>query len=392
MSRPPVLFAVNDFPPLGGGESTLYHGLARHLPAGGTVLLAPRLPGDAAIDQRLPIEVIRRPLPAHGSTLSRMARGAAGAAHVAALLARRRFSYLICGQLLSLGVSMRTLAAAAGVPYAVFVHGADLLDYHDVPPWGRLARWIIEGADTVVVNSRFTGALVDGLLPGAARRTMVLPMGVDPPRPAATTDVAALRKRYRIGPGPVLLSVARLVEVKGHDTAIDALALIAASRPDVRYLVVGSGPERARLEERARSRGQAQRVIFAGHVPDTELPAHFDLATLFVMLSRRTGVYDGLEGFGLAFLEAASHGLPAVAGASGGVPEAVRDRETGFLVPPCDAGAVAGTVMRLLDDPPLRARMGAAARLWAAAHPWERSAQALARLWSGDMATAAERN
>ena len=383
MRRAPVLFAVNDFPPLGGGESTLYHGLARHLPAGGTVLLAPRLPGDAAIDRKLPIEVVRRPLPAHGGTPSRMARGAAAAAHMAALMARRRFGYLVCGQLLSLGASMRALAAAAGVPYAVFVHGADLLDYHDVPPWARLARWIIEGADTVVVNSRFTGDLVAGLLPGSARRTMVLPMGVDPPRPADTAEVAALRTRYRLGMGPVLLSVSRLVEVKGHDIAIDALPAIAASRPDVRYLVVGSGPERARLEERARCRGQAERVIFAGHVPDAELPAHFALATLFVMLSRRTGAYDGLEGFGLAFLEAASHGLPAIAGDSGGVPEAVRDRETGFLVPPCDAGAVADAIARLLADAPLRARMAAAARLWAAAHPWERSAQALAALWTG---------
>jgi len=386
MSRAPVLFAVNDFPPLGGGESTLYHGLARHLPAGGTVLLAPRSPGDAAIDRRLPIEVVRRPIPAHGGTPARVARGAAAAVHMAALMARRRFGYLVCGQLLSLGAPMRVLAAAAGVPYAVFVHGADLLDYHDVPPWGRLARWIVEGADAVVVNSRFTGDLVARLLPGSARRTMVLPMGVDLPRPADAALVADLQARYRIGAGPVLLSVARLVEVKGHDVAIDALPAIATRRPDIRYLIVGTGPERARLEERARARGQAQRVIFAGHVPDAELPAHFALATLFVQLSRRTGAYDGLEGFGLAFLEAASHGLPAIAGDSGGVPEAVRDRETGFLVPPGDAGAVADTIARLLGDAPRRARMGAAARLWAAAHPWERSARALAALWNGDAA------
>jgi phosphatidylinositol alpha-1,6-mannosyltransferase len=283
---------------------------------------------------------------------------------------------------------MRALAAAAGVPYAVFVHGADLLDYHDVPPWGRLTRWIIEGADAVVVNSRFTGDLVARLLPGSARRTLVLPMGVDPPRPADAATVAALRARYRLGDGPVLLSVARLVEVKGHDIAIDALPAIAARCPLVRYLVVGAGPERARLEDRARAHGQAERVIFAGYVPDAELPAHFALATLFVQLSRRTGTYDGLEGFGLTFLEAASHGLPAIAGDSGGVPEAVRDRETGFLVPPCDAAVVTDAVIRLLDDAPRRARMGAAARLWAAEHPWKRSARALAALWNGDSTAA----
>jgi len=388
MSRAPVLFAVNDFPPLGGGESTLYHGLARHLPAGGTVLLAPRLPGDAAIDRLLPIEVVRRTLPPHGGAAARMARAAAAAVHLAALMARRRFGYLVCGQLLSLGAPMRALAAAAGVPYAVFVHGADLLDYHGVRPWGGLARWVVEGADVVIVNSRFTSGLLTRLLPGSARRTIVLPMGVDPPRPADAAAVAALRARYRLGDGPVVLSVARLVAIKGHDVAIDALPAIAARHPRVRYLVVGAGPERVRLEERACARGQAERVIFAGHVPDADLPAHFTLATLFVQLSRQTGAYDGIEGYGLAFLEAASHGLPAVAGDSGGVPEAVRDRETGLLVPPCDARAVADAVTRLLDDAPRRARMGAAARIWAAAHPWERSARALAALWNGDSAAA----
>ena len=383
MSAAAVLLAVNDFPPIGGGESTLYHGLARHLPAAGTVVLAPRLPGDEAIDRRLPIEVVRHPLPAHRGTASRVARTALLGAHLAALLARRRFDYLVCGQLLSIGLPMRVLARACGLPYAVFVHGADLLDYHDVPPFGRLSRLIVEGADAVVVNSRFTAALLTRLLPGAARRTVVLPMGVDPPRPADPAAVAALRARYRLGDGPVLLSVARLVASKGHDVAIDALPAIAACAPEVRYLIVGAGPERAQLEARARRLGQGDRVVFAGHVPEADLAAHFSLATLFVLLSRATGSYDGLEGFGLAFLEAASHGLPSVAGASGGVPEAVRDGKTAVLVPPDDAAAVAGAVTDLLDDAPRRAQMGAAARLWAAEHPWERTSRALASLWNG---------
>ncbi|HKQ97971.1 MAG TPA: glycosyltransferase family 4 protein [Candidatus Polarisedimenticolia bacterium] len=390
MSRADVLFAVNDFPPIGGGESRLYHGLARHLhPAAGVVMFAPSLPGAAAIDALLPTEVLRRPMPPHGGTLSRLARSAAAGAHLAALLARRRFRYLVCGQLLSLGGPMRTLAAAHGVPYAVFVHGADLLDYHARPPWGRLARFVIEGADAVIANSRFTAALVERLLPEAARRIVVLPMGVDPAPAVDPADVDSLRRRYRLGEGPVLLTVARLVAVKGHDVALDALPRIAERHPGVRYVIVGDGPERARLEAHAVLRGVTDRVVFTGRIPEEMRAAHYALGDVYLQLSRVTGTYDGLEGFGLSFLEAASFGLPSIGGDSGGVGEAIAEGVSGFLVPPLDRDRVVATTLRLLDDAALRRAMAGSARLWAARHPWARSAETLQSLWNGARAEAA---
>jgi phosphatidyl-myo-inositol dimannoside synthase len=380
--RAGVLLAVNDFPPLLGGESTLYHALARHLPAAEVVVMAPRAGGDRDVDARLPLEVARRWLPAHAGGASRASRAACAAWHLGRLFLNRRFRYLVCGQLLSLGVPSRLLTGLAGVPYAVFVHGADLLDYHDRPPWGRLARWVVEGADTVVVNSRFTGALVEHLLPGAARHIVVLPMGVEPAAEPGPAQVETLRARYGLGNRPVMLSVARLAPVKGHDVAIAALPSLLRRVPDLVYLVVGAGPERAALERLAAERGVRGQVIFAGAVPREELAAHYRLGTIFVQLSRQTGAYDGLEGFGLAFLEAAAHGLPCVGGRSGGVPEAVHDGVTGFLVPPEDGGQVVAAVARLLEDPQLRSRMSLAARLWAATHTWDRSAHALRALWT----------
>ena len=377
-----VLFAVNDFPPLLGGESTLYHGLARHLPASEMVFLAPKLKGDDAVDQALPIEVLRRRIPDHGGSLSRIARSAAAAFHMTLALARHRPAYIVCGQLLSLGGPVRLLARLAGRPYAVFVHGADLLDYHDVPPWGRVARWVIEGADAVVVNSRFTGDLVARLIPNGASRIVVLPMGVDRPRAPRSEAIEALRRAHGLEAGPVLLTVARLVACKGHDVVIDALPLIARRHPGVRYLIVGQGPQLESLRRRAAERHVLDRIVFCGQVPAANLPAYFAVATLYVQLSRKTSAYDGLEGFGLSFLEAASHGLPAVGGRSGGVPEAVQDGITGLLVPPLDVEAFAAAAARLLSDAPERARMSAAARLWAVSHSWERSAAALRSLWS----------
>jgi phosphatidylinositol alpha-1,6-mannosyltransferase len=337
----------------------------------------------AEIDSALSVEVVRRWLPPHGGTLSRVARSLLEGVHLAALLARRRFDYLVCGQLLSIGVPLSLLARMWRLPYAVFVHGADLADYAQRRPWRSLARSILTGAHTVVVNSRFTASLVDRLLPGAARRMIVLPMGVDPPPRVDEALVAALRARYALPRAPVLLSVARLVPMKGHDVVIDALPRLIARHPDIVYLIVGQGDHRVPLERLARERGVAERVRFAGPVPRSELAAHYALATLFVQLSRATGEYDGLEGFGLTFLEAASHGLASVAGRSGGVREAISEEESGVLVPPEDPAAFAAAVERLLSNPAELRRLSEGARRWAAQHSWESSARCLRSL-AGD--------
>jgi phosphatidylinositol alpha-1,6-mannosyltransferase len=124
-------------------------------------------------------------------------------------------------------------------------------------------------------------------------------------------------------------------------------------------------------------------VIFAGRVAPEALPAHYSMATLFVQLSRETGRYDGLEGFGLSLLEAASFGVPSVAGRSGGVSEAVAEGESGLLVPPEDAQAFAAQVESLLSRPAELRRLADGARRWAASHPWEASVRCLRSLGNG---------
>jgi phosphatidylinositol alpha-1,6-mannosyltransferase len=171
--------------------------------------------------------------------------------------------------------------------------------------------------------------------------------------------------------------------MKGHDVVIEALPLLLRRFPDLVYLVVGRGPERPALEERARRGGVASQVLFAGAVPADELAAHYALATLFVQLSRATSGYDGLEGFGLTFLEAASHGVVSVAGRSGGVPEAIADGESGLLVSPADPADFAAAAGTLLSDPGELRRLSEGARRWAASHSWEASARCLRSLTNG---------
>lgn len=376
MPKRRLLFVVNDFPPMLGGESTLYSGLARHLPQSELILLAPRQPGDAAIDAGLGCEVVRMRIPPPRGIPGRIARSIVAATHIAQLLLRRRVGTILCGQLLSLGAPTRVLARIARIRYAVFVHGADLLDYAH-RPWGTLARWVLSGASMVVVNSHFTAGLVARHAPSVASHLFIMPMGVEPPAPVHPEAVEELRQRYRLGGGPILMSLARLVPIKGHDTVIRALPRLISRFPDLAYLIVGEGPERHDLENLARSLSVADHVRFAGAVPQEEVPAHYRLATLYVQISRLPDHRGGVEGYGLSFLEAASYGLPSIAGRSGGVPEAVDDGRSGVLVPPADPAALAESVARLLDDPARLARISEQAARHARLHTWQRSARAL---------------
>ncbi len=141
----------------------------------------------------------------------------------------------------------------------------------------------------------------------------------------------------------VLLAVARLTRQKGIDVAVRALG----SLPDDTVLVVlGEGPERARLEELARTIGVERRVFLQGRVPD--VTAWLERATLLVHPAR-------WEGFGLGVLEAMLAGLPVVASDVSSLPELVVDAETGYLVPPNDPSALAHSVMRALENPALGA-------------------------------------
>ena len=119
--------------------------------------------------------------------------------------------------------------------------------------------------------------------------------------------------------------------------------------------------EREKLERLADKAGVAERVRFLGEVSERDLPALYNLASIYVGASRRAERI-GVEGFGISLVEASACGLPVVAGNSGGVPDAVRDGETGFLVPPEDPAAFADAICRLLADDELVRRVGAAGR------------------------------
>ena len=145
--------------------------------------------------------------------------------------------------------------------------------------------------------------------------------------------------------------------------------------------MVGTGEELDALAAEARDLGVADRVRFLADVPDSDLPALYNRAELYLGLSRM--MQQRVEGFGISLAEASACGVPVIAGRTGGIPAAVRDGETGMLVDAEEAGAVATAIERLLNDPPLRARLGAAGRRAVETHyNWDRVTADLRRIGS----------
>jgi glycosyltransferase involved in cell wall biosynthesis len=158
--------------------------------------------------------------------------------------------------------------------------------------------------------------------------------------------------------GPVLLAVCRLVPQKGVDVAIEALPRVRERHPDVHLVVLGEGPLRSQLAELAAAHGVEDAVSFPGRVGDVAW--WLRRAAVLVHPAR-------WEGFGLALLEAMLSERPVVASAVSSIPEIVVDGETGRLVPPGDAGALAEALSDLLEHPARASAMGAAGRALALA-------------------------
>ncbi|MBI5709187.1 MAG: glycosyltransferase [Candidatus Eisenbacteria bacterium] len=190
----------------------------------------------------------------------------------------------------------------------------------------------------------------------APERFAVIPSGVDTARFRPAEDRPAAKRALGWPDGaPVVSIVAALRPEKDHRLFLRAAAALAARCPGTRFVVVGDGPERAALERRARSLGLGREVAFLGARHDTpEIQRASDVAVLCSL--------PVVETFPVTLVESLASGTPVVSTDVGSIRDVVRAEETGLLVPPGDAAALAAAIERLLGDSALRARMGAAAR------------------------------
>jgi len=371
-----IAFIALGFPPDVGGTERYNAEFARRLCARGHDLRVYTWSGHAgAGEPALPFPVERAPCGRRGATLD--PRG------VAAWLGSAPSDVVFVSRASRL---LRDVvpAAARRAPVVLSVHelGGRHTQRGPIGRWRVRRRYGLDRARAVVANSEDTRRRVASLR--ARAPIAIVHPGVDT---AAFAPSAEDRDRAREKLGlvgrRVLLTVSRLAANKGHARVIDVLPALRARFPDLVYLVVGQGGERAALEAQAVARGVADAVRFAGLVDDVR--AYYAACDVFAMPSGRAGAGEAKagEGFGISYVEAGACGVPVVASASGGGAEVVIDGETGCVVDPADPRALERAIADLLADPARARRLGEAARRQCLRFDWERGTDALEAVLRG---------
>ena len=253
-------------------------------------------------------------------------------------LIQRRPEQVICGHI-KLAPLVQRLCQLFGVSYTVMTYGKEV--------WTQLPRWehqALQQADEIWTISRYSRDCLCQANDIPPKKVEIVPCIVDGDHFTPGKSSVSLRQQYGLVNATVLMTVARLWSgdiYKGVDVTIRALPKILQRFPEVKYLVIGRGDDRPRLENLAKELGVGDRVIFAGFVATEALIDHYRLADAYVMPSQ--------EGFGIVYMEAMACGIPVLSGDADGSADPLQDGRVGWRVPHRDPEAVATACIEILQ-------------------------------------------
>ena len=256
-------------------------------------------------------------------------------------------------------------------------HGTDGYALAGRTRWHRLlVRWVVARVDLVTTVSSDLLRTVRAALPNLQARSRVIlngnPVLASPDAARAASLPPSLPDRY-------VLAVGSLIPRKAYDVLVKAMGLIRDRGHDLHLVIVGGGPESDRLAILTKELAVEDRIFFAGEMSHAEAMGFYPRSEFFVHTARE-------EAFGLVLLEAMAFGKAVIGPRVGGVPEFVRDGETGLLVNPDDPAALAQAMMRLHSDERLRNGLAARGREAATTdYSWERVVKAYRELYDDMM-------
>jgi len=256
-------------------------------------------------------------------------------------------------------------------PFLVTIHGADLQKtIHFNPSCKDIIGGVISHSSATILVSNKLKRIAETNF-GILNKLKVIPNGIDP----ASLDLISGGASQKTNEEKIVLSVSNLVPSKGVDFNLYALERLVSKHPEVKYLVIGAGPERGHLHSLARKLGLSNRVEFLGKLPHDQVLSYMARCDIFSLPSWQ-------EGFGIVYLEAMAHGKPVIGCQGEGIEDFVEDSETGYLVKPGDLDGLVKTLGDLLDHPEKRTETGKRAqKLVLENYTWEKNAQETIRLY-----------
>lgn len=356
-----VLWLTNDLPPRSGGIQQFVDNLLRRVHPQDTVVVGPADERAADHDAEAPYRVVRhdRGIWPTRAVLD-LTREVADA---------HRPDVVVLGASWPLGELAGALRRDPGVPVVALTHGLE------AGMAGAGLGWLIRRAtrdlDAVTTISDWTRERLAPHL--RAGRVEHIPPGVDVDVFRPDLDGGGLRDRWGVPrDAPVVGCVSRLVRRKGQDLLLEVWPAVRRRHPDAWLVIVGTGPLEDELRERAAALGDDAQVVVTGEVAWADLPRAYAALDVFAMPCRTRLMGTDVEGLGIVYLEAQACGIPAIAGRSGGAPEAIRPGRTGLVVDGRDPGQLVAALEDLLVDGERRDTYGLAGRDW------------VTRVWSWD--------
>lgn len=264
------------------------------------------------------------------------------------------------------GIACLLIRRKLGKPLITSLMGADSYS-HEPTTFYRLTRplaaVVMNSSDAVTSPSNDLAQRA--YKTGCHRKIELIPHGVDPVRfdnGVMRSKAHVFRKRLGLRDNEtVVLTVSRLVPRKNLQTLIFAAPEILRRNPNVKFVIVGDGPEYPKLLALTHKLGVTRSFKFVGRASAEDIPVYYGIADLFVL----TSLY---EAFGVVILEAMAASKPVIASNVGPVPEIIQDRATGLLFPPRDSESLAILICRVLEDAQLRIEMGNRAKKFVEAH------------------------
>jgi len=331
-----TILAALEFPPALGGVERYYGNIEKYWP---DELIVVDNRNKELINPRLPF---LKWLPAL-ATLRKAIRGV-------------RPDWLIIGEILPLGTVAWILSHFMTFKYAVFLHGLDF-SLAIRSNWKKnLSIKILKRSSKIICVNSKTASIVTNVL-GDDSKIHIAHPGVDPVAPSIRLErVSGLRANYGLENSFVLITIARLVPRKGFEQVLSVLPALLENYPQLRYVIIGRGPEEVHLKELINDPSLLGKVFLLTDVTDDEKWTWLDLSDAFVMPTyEKNGDY---EGFGIVYLEANLAGKPVIAAASGGVADAVIDGINGLLIKENDSEGLFEAIRKLVEDPDLAVQLG----------------------------------